>query len=129
MVAAHMDEVVRVLNEVDDNQIVDFIKAVSWARDINHRGVIYTAGNGGSAANDQVVVFTTSGKSLNLLKLLSHPKVKAHAFVGNHKQVLAGLNIHAPSADSGVVEDVHSAMIHAVKNVLVTVPQDELTTP
>ena len=170
IVSRHVVDVRNVLNAVVHDHVVDASKIMASA--LKPGGIVYTAGNGGSAANalhmschltdagivsvclnanpvtfsaysndfgyenglanqvngnsmlrarDIVVVFTTSAQSENLTNLLDEAagkRVPSVAFVGQMPYSLASQNVHVDSPDSGQVEDVHSVMIHAVKNIL-----------
>ena len=175
MAFLHGQEVARLLERVDQEDI-NILKG--WLQTVAAwNGRVYTAGNGGSAANashlaahlnecgiaatclsdnlvrfsalandinyeqvfaiqleglplgqnDSVVVLSCSGNSPNVLRLLEFAKeanvanrIGLLGFGGGKAQDFCNLSIRLDSLDYGAIEDCHSAIIHAIRKVLLT---------
>ena len=69
---------------------------------------------------DVLIAFTTSGKSTNVLQALRTAKdqgMKTVAIVGRHTEAVAGeadVIVSVPSEDTGLIQDVHGALIHVI---------------
>jgi D-sedoheptulose 7-phosphate isomerase len=73
---------------------------------------------------DVLIAFTTSGKSLNVLKALRAAKdqgMKTVAIVGRHTETVADeadVVVSVPSEDTSLIQDAHGAIIHVISGCL-----------
>lgn len=170
---SHGQEVAKLLQQIEQQAISVIAKYLELTA--TQGGCVYTAGNGGSAANashlaahlnergipaiclsdnvirfsalandvhyeqalakqleelkvggqDAVVVFSCSGASPNILRLLEfaqrqgiHTRIGLLGFNGGMALELCLLHIALDSQDYGAIEDCHSAIIHALRKAL-----------